>query len=352
MLVKAGAEVNSHVGEIGSALQSAAYCANIEAADALIAHGAQTDENKSFYRPDGTAGGALERAAISGNQELIERLIRHGAGVNSEIGWAGTALDLSLRHLNPGLTRFLLSHGEDPSIYYGYNISSTHNICSSPESISGREILVMLLEAKSSGVELNHYPYGTPPPKSYFYGRKTIVDLFLSLKADVMASSGQSGDALQSASIHQNDLIVTALLDHGANPDSDSKLLRGRTSINFQFLFYGGITILQGAKGWKNLGGPIAIQPLSAKTWTTLFPYMDSMLQLCRQLSGGGTTRGIEFFFCSTKSPCIRKVTTEVLYKRPPFLGRSTMCVRFLIIQPHAPILIFVVESSARHCKQ
>ncbi|KAM3074941.1 hypothetical protein ACMFMG_008347 [Clarireedia jacksonii] len=106
ILVKAGAEVSSHVGDIGSALQSAAYCANIEAVDALIAHGAQTNENNSFYLPGGTAGGALDGAAMASNLDLIQRLIRHGADVNLGTAWAGMPLDISLRRLNPALFHF------------------------------------------------------------------------------------------------------------------------------------------------------------------------------------------------------------------------------------------------------
>lgn len=72
--IQAGAEVHAHLSQIGSAMQSAAYCSNLGAVDALFRHGARADESGDIYRP-GDCGKALESAVISGNEQVVELLV-------------------------------------------------------------------------------------------------------------------------------------------------------------------------------------------------------------------------------------------------------------------------------------
>ncbi|KAL6690798.1 hypothetical protein J3F84DRAFT_404179 [Trichoderma pleuroticola] len=155
-----------------------------------------------------------ESAAMAGNQKLVEMLIDNGANVNRVGAWDGTALNISIRHL--------------------------------------------ILDRRGAGVNLNPYPYGTPLQHACFSGERDKVRIVLSAGADIHAESGQFGDAIQTASMHGNGEIVTDLLDKGANPDSDARLLASRWSVDFEVPFYGRITVLQGGEGlvdhWFNVG--------------------------------------------------------------------------------------------------
>ncbi|PNP46437.1 hypothetical protein THARTR1_10759 [Trichoderma harzianum] len=261
ILIKAGAEVNSHVPDLGSALQSAAFCSNLEATDVLFRHGARLDDNeKDIYRPGGTAGGALESAAMAGNQKLVEMLIDNGANVNHVGAWDGTALNISIRHVNIDLISSFLDRGADPAIYAGYYISTIHHLASywAPESDTASAMLQLILDRRGAGVNLNPYPYGSPLQHACFSGERDKVRIVLSAGADIHAESGQFGDAIQTASMHGNGEIVTDLLDKGAKPDSDARLLTSRWSVDFEVPFYGRITVLQGGQGlvdhWYSAG--------------------------------------------------------------------------------------------------
>ncbi|KAK0761775.1 hypothetical protein N5P37_004574 [Trichoderma harzianum] len=252
ILIQAGAEVNSHVPDLGSALQSAAFCSNLEATDALFRHGARLeDDEKNIYRPGGTAGGALESAAMAGDQELIKMLIANGANVNRVGAWNGTALNVSVRHVDIELISYLLDLGADPAIYAGYNTSTLHQLAGGwvPDSAKASAILQLVLERCGAGANLNPYPYGTPLQQACFAGQRDKIHILLSAGADIHAESGQFGDAIQTASMHGNGEIVTDLLDKGANPDSDARLLESRWNVNFEAPFYGRITVLQGGQG-------------------------------------------------------------------------------------------------------
>ncbi|KAL7958575.1 hypothetical protein V8C34DRAFT_323970 [Trichoderma compactum] len=136
-----------------------------------------------------------ESAAIAGNQKLVEMLIDNGANVNRVA------------------------------------------------------MLQLVLGRGGAGANLNPYPYGTPLQQACFSGRRDKVRILLSAGADILAESGQFGDAIQTASMHGNSEIVTDLLGNGANPDSDARLMKSRWSVNFEVPFYGRITVLQGGQG-------------------------------------------------------------------------------------------------------
>ncbi|QYT02986.1 Protein SSH4 [Trichoderma simmonsii] len=260
ILIQAGAEVNSHVPDLGSALQSAAFCSNLEATEVLFRHGAKLDEDEDIYRPGGTAGGALQSAAMAGNQKLVEMLIDNGANVNRVGAWGGTALNVSISNVNIDLISCLLDRGADPAIHAGYNTSTLHHLAGHyvPDSAKASAMLQLVLERRGAGVNLNPYPYGTPLQQACFSGKRDKARILLSAGADILAESGQFGDAIQAASMHGNSEIVTDLLDKGAKPDSDARLLTSRWSVDFEVPFYGRITVLQGGLGlvdhWYDAG--------------------------------------------------------------------------------------------------
>lgn len=220
--IQAGAEVHVHLSLIGSAMQSAAYCANLGAVDAFSRHGTRADEPGDIYRPRGTAGGALESAVISGNQQVVELLVRNGADVHRCTAWHGSPLTLSLQHLNTSLVEYLLSQGADPAVFCGYEISYVQSVAFLPESWATCRVLSLFLEAKTGcrGVNLNPYPCGSPLQVACYLNRQEQARILLSKGAEVHATSRQLGDAMQSASRPGHGGLVTDLLHRGGDADS------------------------------------------------------------------------------------------------------------------------------------
>lgn len=242
LLLNAGAEVDSHTPGLGSALQAAAYCGNLEATNALLEAGAPSHEENSFYRPGGTVGGALQAAAMSGNQPLAKALIDNGAPINNTTGWVGTPLCSVLERGMLKMSCFLLDNGARPDIIGGYFVSSLH--LSARTSFVLEEIL-----DKVENVDVNLFPYGTALQTACDAKNFYAVEKLLARSADVHAPVGQFGTAIQAACWSGSPRVVTALLRSGANADSPGMPLVTHADQEITIPYYGKTVLLIGGQG-------------------------------------------------------------------------------------------------------
>lgn len=233
VLEKHGAEVLAHSSGLGSALQSAAYCGNLEAVKTLMDLGATVEEEDRFYRPGLTDGSAFQAALMSGNKELVLLiLLSKEVDLNSNRGWLGTPLQAIMewgmddkydmaRLLN--MARLLIENGADASIPGGYYGSALHLLCQHGPEVY-LDVLKLALEHGADPTR-NFGAYGDPLQHASHYRSIKKVELLLQHGATVHASVGQFGTAIQAAATNGDERIVKALLERGADPNSPGSWL-------------------------------------------------------------------------------------------------------------------------------
>ncbi|EFZ03852.2 Ankyrin repeat-containing domain protein [Metarhizium robertsii ARSEF 23] len=125
-------------------------------------------------------------------------------------------------NLNTRLVEYLLRQGADPAVFRGDEISSVYSVAFLPKSLETCRVLSLFLEAKTGcrGVNLNPFPYGSPLQVACYVNRQEHARILLSKGAEVNATSGQLGDAMQSASRLGHGGLVTDLLQRGGDADS------------------------------------------------------------------------------------------------------------------------------------
>lgn len=245
VLLDAGAEVDDHAPQLGSALQAAAYCGNLEGVNALIAGGAPVNEKDDFYRPGGTMGSAIQAAARSGNEGIVKALLDQGAAVNEATGWVGTPLTAVLEQGMDSMARVLLENGARPDIVAGYYVSSLH-LGARKEDYFLED---MLVRAEDVDVDVSLYPYGSPLHVACDSGNPTNVEMLLERAADVRAQPGQFGTAIQAAAWSGSSRAVRALLDRGADPNCCGLSLVTHADPDLTLPYYGRVAVLRGGLG-------------------------------------------------------------------------------------------------------
>lgn len=111
ILIRAGADVNGCEQEQRfSPLHSAAICGNLEAAQSLIACGA--DVSAINYE----ASTALHFVAHAprNRRELVDLLVQEGANIQAKDKDGNTPLHAAARHSNGEMAQALMAHGADP----------------------------------------------------------------------------------------------------------------------------------------------------------------------------------------------------------------------------------------------
>lgn len=267
VLLDAGAEVDDHAPQLGSALQAAAYCGNLEGVNALIAGGAPVNEEDDFYRPGGTMGSAVQAAAISGNQDIVKALLDQGAAVNEATGWVGTPLTAVLEQGMDSMARVLLENGARPDIIAGYYVSSLH-LAARKEDYFLED---MLGKAKDVNVDVSLYPYGSPLHVACDSGSPTKVEMLLERSADARAQPGQFGTAIQAAAWSGSPRAVRALLSRGADPNCCGISLVTHAGPDFTLPYYGRVAVLRGGLG---LHDHLRENKYLHDHWDGLFPHM------------------------------------------------------------------------------
>jgi ankyrin repeat protein len=218
-LCHAGAQVEASSAELGSPLQSAAFCGHVEAVKELLGLGAHAEEEDSFYRPGGTVGSALQGAAIRGDTKLVQILLDHGANVNSNRGWLGTPLQAVMERGMEEMAIFLInSPGFDGSVTGGYYGSALRLACLTGGSAMDRILRAMLNQGASPNQRVG--AYGSLLEIASHFGCLDEVLLLLEYNAVPDTCVGQFGSAIQAASMNGDERMVERLLGHGADVNS------------------------------------------------------------------------------------------------------------------------------------
>ena len=102
-----GANINTWIGDYGTALQTASYCNNKEMARLLLENGADVEV---VDRRNHTA---LQIASSQGHEEIARLLLKNGANVNRESGSYGSALHAASSCNHAEMVKMLLDYGEN-----------------------------------------------------------------------------------------------------------------------------------------------------------------------------------------------------------------------------------------------
>lgn len=277
-LVKRGAEVRANFDDLGSALQSAAYCGKKDAVMALYRLGAPIEEDEPFYRPGGTIGGAYQAAVIAGNQDLVLQLMQLGADFNSTRGWTGHPLSNMISASTHEMAKLILSqefNGEKvrPDTVGGYWVTPLH-ACA---SVFGEETCAVMraMQPNVRDPDATKYPYGTALQLACYRNNGAMVHELLSLGSKVNAQAGLYGTAIQSAAMGRYPSALARLLEQ---PESDPCCVGTMWDFSSatKIEYWGSYYILQGGKGliddmWH---GPSAqsTQEDIGSLWNTQFP--------------------------------------------------------------------------------
>jgi hypothetical protein len=89
-LLAAGADINLHCGQWGTALQAAIECGSKETAMELRERGADVNAKAGYW------GTSLMQAAYKGDEGLFHTLLDRGADVNIQHGRYGNALQVAI----------------------------------------------------------------------------------------------------------------------------------------------------------------------------------------------------------------------------------------------------------------
>jgi ankyrin repeat protein len=207
MMLDAGADANTHVGTLYSALGLAVSSGHNELAELLLKKGADVDQQGGEY------GCALGSAAHAGHEESVELLLKRGAEINAQAGDFGTALGAAAYQGHIGVVRLLSTRGADITKQggkYGCALGSAVH--------SGHEKLVQLLLAKYSDANMPSWRYDCSLRVAATLGRDRadIAEMLLDAGADADMLVGESF-ALEAAAYHGNPNVVDLLLARGAD---------------------------------------------------------------------------------------------------------------------------------------
>jgi ankyrin repeat protein len=219
LLCTAGADVNAHMGSLGSPLQSATSCGHKDVAHRLLSLGADPRADSPYFRPGGTVGSSLQGAAEAGDTELMQLLLDRGADINCNDGWLGTALQSVLEKAKYDVARWIINHHDfDPHVTGGYYGSASRVLC-----IDSGQTTTDLLEAI---LDLGGSPservgaYGSLLEISSHFAHTSKVQLLLNRGAELnRISMGQFGNAVHAAAMHGDEQVLHLLLESNADPN-------------------------------------------------------------------------------------------------------------------------------------
>lgn len=225
ILFNAGAEIQAHMGGLGSSLQSATFCGQKEAVLKLLALGAKPNEDESYYRPGGTVGSSVQGAAMSDDKELVQLLIDQGADINCNNGWLGTALQAVLEAGRLDMANFLINHKDlNPNIIGGYYGSAARVACLDAGPATTNILTTMFDRGGNPSERVG--PYGSLLEITSHFGHFEKARMLLTRGAELdNTSMGPFGNAIHAAAMHGDEQILRLLLDHGADPNCPGRWL-------------------------------------------------------------------------------------------------------------------------------
>jgi ankyrin repeat protein len=196
LLLQRGADIELQ-GEYGNALQTASLSQSTEMISLLVRAGAKINAEAGYY------GDALQAACSQStmSERVVRMLLEKGANVNAEPGSLGTALQCALYRsdLTP-VPELLLDYGADVNAAKGVGVR-----------FRSHPITRLLSYQKANA---------TPLQIAVYFRREPMVRLLLERSAEVNATPGPLGTALQAARANtgytKDDGIVELLLRHGA----------------------------------------------------------------------------------------------------------------------------------------
>jgi ankyrin repeat protein len=207
MMLDAGADVNTQVDTLYSALGLAVSSGHNELAELLLNKGADVNKQGGKY------GCALGSAAHAGHEESVELLLKRDAEIDAQAGDFGTALGAAAYKGHIGVVRLLSTWGADITKQggkYGCALGSAVH--------SGHKNIVQLLLAKYSDANMPSWRYDCLLKVAATLGldRADIAELLLDAGADADVLVGESF-ALEAAAYHGNPNVVDLLLARGAD---------------------------------------------------------------------------------------------------------------------------------------
>jgi ankyrin repeat protein len=216
-LVKAGADANAVATEGETALMTAARSGRVDAAKVLLAHGATVDAREQWRGQT-----ALMWAAAEGHPAMIRELAAHGADVNARSAtqkWERQVTAEPREKWLPagGLTPLLFASREGC-------VECVKTLASLGADVNAtdQEGITPVLSAIINGhfdVAAALLDQGADPNLGDATGR---TPLYAAVDANTMPASNRPAPKVVENNVSGLDLI-TALLDHGANPNARLK---------------------------------------------------------------------------------------------------------------------------------
>ncbi|KAH0566016.1 hypothetical protein GP486_000588 [Trichoglossum hirsutum] len=268
-LLDAGADVNATAGHYGTALEYAAINGKATTVSLLLARGADTNTIAGFERTalraavareynamvqellkagaDPNSEGALHLAAEKGNDNATNYLLDAGADINATAGHYGTALEYAAINGRATTVSLLLTKGADTNIIAGFDGTALRAAVAREYNAVAQELLragadpnsegVLHLAAEKgndnaisylldAGADINATAghYGTALEYAAINGRATTISLLLAKGADTNVIAGFDGTALRAAVAREYNAVAQELLRAGADPNSEGVL--------------------------------------------------------------------------------------------------------------------------------
>jgi ankyrin repeat protein len=272
MLLKAGADVDTHGGDHGNALQAASFRGHVRVIELLLSFGADPNVQGGHHGnalqaasfkghvqvvklllsrgadpnvQGGHHGNALQAASECGHEIVVRRLLDAGTNVNLRSGRSSTALLLAAARGYEQIVEMLLDAGADVNVHgrihsealqqasdegcdqiikipfdegiAGMQSTSLNVTALQEASTRGHKQMVRILLKAGADVNAEGGP-GTALQRASESGHEHVVSILLAAGADI--SAGRDGTALRRASQSGHRQVVLTLLNAGANLDA------------------------------------------------------------------------------------------------------------------------------------
>ncbi|RDW59843.1 hypothetical protein BP6252_12930 [Coleophoma cylindrospora] len=198
----ARADIAPQAGYFGNSLQAAAASGHADVVKMLISWGSQVNIKGGAY------GTVLQAAAISGSVDVVEELLKGGALVNAQGGHFDNALQAAV--IGGAVRKFSGSYdGSEFSIHEIVYLTRDEKMIT-----RSLKLVKMLLDVGADVCASGGY-FGSALQAAAHRGSKTIFDFLLSAGAKLENQGGHYGTILQYASCGGCIAILETLLESG-----------------------------------------------------------------------------------------------------------------------------------------